>query len=1137
MVDKLKNALSNLSAGIGGTSPQDIIGTTIQIPLTNTQEPQQLKIKRILDTGGYGVIYQAQDVRSGQEFAIKRIVISSELSADIKQELSIHKSVTGHPHILPFITAVTQKQSESALVYLIQTELCPLGNLSSRLPMPGTHTYLSLPHIFKFFYQTVQAVSHLHTQSPPIVHRDIKAENLLLDSSENIKLCDFGSATTQFHLPDTTWTATQRGLLQEDLARYTTPMYRAPEMLDLYSNQPIDTRADIWALGCLLYHICFLRHPFQEGSTLPILSAQYFFPVQDSKNKDPLLFQSLIRSLIKTIPEERPGADGIVASLYHYSMQMGIDVEALDKVPRIHNLPPPVEQTLPSAQKEDKPQELKREPSPYSYASGINAFLGRVKGGADNLIKNIKDMSVIRGATYSIVHLTSRLLVSVVPDERNAPIVRDMLDKEHNGSYLIFNLSGVSYDVTVFHGRVADLIWPRNRSTPEFLKMLDMCKQLDAWLIADHCNVVVLQDHPDLVSSVYLVTAYFLYCGLFSNLRAVGSYLTTHLPTPGKITLLPSLRRYYSYLTHLAKDPDHNKPHKNRISINKIRISPCSFAEDSEIVIEILCRDGIVYSSQGEGGLLLPAENAVEFIMEAHLESDIQIRIHSPSNKGLSITTTNRTLVCTLQLYSGYMNSETGHLRFLRKDFDSVSTSSYRLQDLTMTLTFEVLDHEFICPIQSVIPKLINPPACCSSKEECNSFQQLYELRMSNRIAMSQPSDKPASPPLPSPPRIDDVPLISINSEPTQQTDKLPARPKFRDTMDDDSDSSSSSSSSDSSSDGDVLIRHQNNYNTLLGQEYEFNPHFQPDADTATAPVTTQTQSEALEALVENRQQNISPMNDDVILDLTDQALPTVTSQDLLISGMSELSTTQKGSDLVDIFSAPTQSTNDIAPNTDIFSSDILNIDPVMQAQEPVRPVKSSDPWDAFNMNSLSSKSNTLFSNKSAQGHTTPSKENISTSTNQSSVRPNYTSSTSPQPSNRQKRDPFGEILKDTGFPQHDQESHTLNEMNKSNLLEAIGDPDKVQVMEWSKSKQGNIRGLLSSLHEMSWEGVRWKQIGMHDLMETSHVKKAYLKASLAFHPDKHVDSPHQNLARLIVIELNEAHSRFENGEIQHRTF
>ena len=809
----------------------------------------------------------------------------------------------------------------------------------------------------------------------------------------------------------------------------------------------------------------------------------------------------------------------------------------------------------------------------------IHAFIstllvGRVKVGADSLIKNIKKSGpLLRGSNQlPILHLTSRMLISVVPDEKSGPLIRDLLDKDHNDSYLIFNLSGVYYDVNLFHGRVADLIWPRTRNTPEFLKMLDMCRQLDAWLKADPCNVVMLQDLPDLVSCVYLTTAYLLYCGLFSNLRAVGSYLTTHLPIPHKLVLMPNLRRYYNYITHLVKDPVGNIPHKKRVCIRQIRITPCSFAEDCEIVVELLCRDGVVYSSQGEGGVMLLEENAVEFNIAAQVESDIQIRVHSPKAIGFSVTTNNRTLVCTLQLYSGYMPPETGIMKFQRKDFDSVSTSSYRLQNLEMQLTYEVLEQEFICPIESVLPKLPKLPTCCSSREECISFQQLYELRAATRDNLSQRSAAPAVPPHPSPPEAD-VPLISIDTEPTGEAgtslpEKLvrPPKPKFKDTMDE-SGSSSSSSSDSSDSSGNVAPLEpgdRNEYESLIGQEYEFNPHFQPDSAQAESVnfitpseplVTIQSTGEAIQqmlqpAQLQARQSSKFPVDDNVVLDLSDfppiqPDTPTAMPQKPLISGLSELIITntqsqQPGSGIDELFTVPLHNTNPMQTSAHIFASNIstANIDPVMQPNgTSTKPSKSSDPWDAFNINSLSSKSTNkgaFFENPNVQNYTSLPKEPI----RQHSPKPNYMSAAFSQPQAQKRGDVFGEILKDSGFPQHKEEAHTLNELNKSNLLEVIGDPDKIQVMEWSEAKQGNIRGLLSSLHEMAWEGVRWRQIGMHDLMEPARVKKSYLRASLAFHPDKHIDSPYQNLARLIVIELNEAHTRFEDGSsLQHHVF
>lgn len=58
-------------------------------------------------------------------------------------------------------------------------------------------------------------------------------------SGENLKLCDFGSATTKTYAPDQSWNMGQRTRMEEEIAKATTPMYRAPEMVDEWSNFPV----------------------------------------------------------------------------------------------------------------------------------------------------------------------------------------------------------------------------------------------------------------------------------------------------------------------------------------------------------------------------------------------------------------------------------------------------------------------------------------------------------------------------------------------------------------------------------------------------------------------------------------------------------------------------------------------------------------------------------------------------------------------------------------------------------------------------------------------------------------------------------------------------------------------------------
>jgi hypothetical protein len=63
-------------------------------------------------------------------------------------------------------------------------------------------------------------------------------------------------------------------------------MYRAPEMVDLYLRPMLTEKTDIWALGCMLYAMCFLIHPFQDGSTLGILNAKIHFPATSPYTAD-----------------------------------------------------------------------------------------------------------------------------------------------------------------------------------------------------------------------------------------------------------------------------------------------------------------------------------------------------------------------------------------------------------------------------------------------------------------------------------------------------------------------------------------------------------------------------------------------------------------------------------------------------------------------------------------------------------------------------------------------------------------------------------------------------------------------------------------------------------------------------------
>jgi len=134
---------------------------------------------------------------------------------------------------------------------------------------------LTEAEILQIFVDVCEGVAYMHNSRPPLLHRDLKVENILQSSPASFKLCDFGSSTTVTNPPTNTQ---EIRALEADLNRHTTLQYRAPEMVDVYSKRPINEKSDVWALGVLLYKLCYYTTPFEEHGPLAILNVQYRIP-------------------------------------------------------------------------------------------------------------------------------------------------------------------------------------------------------------------------------------------------------------------------------------------------------------------------------------------------------------------------------------------------------------------------------------------------------------------------------------------------------------------------------------------------------------------------------------------------------------------------------------------------------------------------------------------------------------------------------------------------------------------------------------------------------------------------------------------------------------------------------------------
>uniref|UniRef100_A0A8C2PR90 BMP2 inducible kinase n=1 Tax=Cyprinus carpio TaxID=7962 RepID=A0A8C2PR90_CYPCA len=235
---------------------------------------------------------------SGVRCALKRMYVNNVHDLNIfKREITIMKELSGHKNIVRYLDSTTNAVGDSVWEVLILMEYCKAGQVVKQMNQ-RLHIGFTEAEVLNIFCDACEAVARLHQCKTPIIHRDLKVENILLNDQGNYVLCDFGSATHKVLLPHKDGIAA----VEDEIKKYTTLSYRAPEMINLYQGKAITTKADIWALGCLLYKLCFFTVPFGE-SQVAICDGTFAVP-DGSKFSSKL--HCLIRYMLEPDQEKRP---------------------------------------------------------------------------------------------------------------------------------------------------------------------------------------------------------------------------------------------------------------------------------------------------------------------------------------------------------------------------------------------------------------------------------------------------------------------------------------------------------------------------------------------------------------------------------------------------------------------------------------------------------------------------------------------------------------------------------------------------------------------------------------------------------------------------------------------------------------
>jgi len=245
------------------------------------------EVEATIGRGNFAVVKIAKHRVTKTDVAIK-IVDKRRLDAEnltkIYREIEVLKRIR-HPHIIKLY----QVMETSNMIYLV-TEYAPQGEIFDLIAKQGR---LSENDAREKFWQIISAVDYLHKLN--IVHRDLKAENLLLDSNFNIKLADFGFSNFYDN--------------NEMLNTFCgSPPYAAPEVFEgkKYNGPEID----IWSLGVVLYVLVCGVLPF-EGANLQFLRDR----VLSGRIRIPFFMSSecenLIRRMLTVDPKKRPTIEQI----------------------------------------------------------------------------------------------------------------------------------------------------------------------------------------------------------------------------------------------------------------------------------------------------------------------------------------------------------------------------------------------------------------------------------------------------------------------------------------------------------------------------------------------------------------------------------------------------------------------------------------------------------------------------------------------------------------------------------------------------------------------------------------------------------------------------------------------------------
>ncbi|XP_047941919.1 probable serine/threonine-protein kinase SIS8 isoform X4 [Salvia hispanica] len=298
-LDPQKNLGSAESYGSGHGSSSSKGENDLPLVGSSAIQWEDLQLKEEIGQGSFAVVYRG--IWNGSDVAVKVYTGSQydETLLDYKKEIDIMRRLR-HPNVLLFMGA-SCKEEKIAIV----TEYMTRGSLFKTLHR--SNQSLDIRRRLRIALDVARGMNYLHHRNPPIVHRDLKSSNLLVDKSWNVKVGDFGLSK----LKHSTFLTARSGR--------GTPQWMAPEVL---RNELSTEKSDVYSFGVVLWELMTERIPWSDLNALQVVGVVGFM---NSRLDIPSSIDPQIASIISECwtskSEDRPSFKDMIPKLANLLVQ------------------------------------------------------------------------------------------------------------------------------------------------------------------------------------------------------------------------------------------------------------------------------------------------------------------------------------------------------------------------------------------------------------------------------------------------------------------------------------------------------------------------------------------------------------------------------------------------------------------------------------------------------------------------------------------------------------------------------------------------------------------------------------------------------------------------------------------------